>query len=115
MLRSEFQSHKLITAILPKGRAAPLINTLVHERGINRVNVTYARGVGRLTPLRHRGVGESTEKEIVNVIVSVEEADELFEFIFFAADINRPHGGLMYQQPLTSATLFNLPDEPEEE
>ncbi|WP_426416152.1 hypothetical protein [Aestuariirhabdus sp. LZHN29] len=115
MRRAEFQSHKLITAILPKGRAAPLIKTLVHERGINRINVNHARGVGRLTPLRHRGVGESTEKEIVTVIATVDEADELFEFIFFAAEINRPHGGLMYQQPLTAATLFNMPEEPEEE
>ena len=41
-------------------------------------------------------------------------ADEVFEFIFFEADINRPHGGLMFQQPLLATTAFNLPELEEE-
>ena len=108
------QPHKLITVILPKGPAKALTEQLIHERGLDRVNVNYARGVGRITPLRHRGVGETSEKAIVTVLIDAEQADETFEFIFYAADINRPHGGLMYQQPVTAATLFNLPEIEEE-
>lgn len=107
--------HKLITALLPKGRAKALIERLVHERGIDRVNVNHARGMGRLTPLRHRGVGETTEKEIVTVLIDAEQAEETFEFIFYEAEINRPHGGLMFQQPVLASTLFNLPAEVAEE
>ncbi len=108
------EPHKLITAILPKGRSKQLVQRLVHEKGLNRVNVNHARGIGRITPLRHRGVGETTEKEIVSVVVHADQAEEIFEFIFFEAEVNRPHGGLMYQQPLFASTLFSLPDLPEE-
>lgn len=106
--------HKVITAILPKGRANEVLRKLVHERGITRVNINYARGAGRITPLQHRGVGETSEKEILTIIVEEHQADEVFEYVFYEAEINRPHGGLMYQQPLHAATLFNLPDIEEE-
>ena len=104
----------MITAILPKGRDKDLVKKLVHELGIDRVNVNHARGIGRITPLRHRGIGETTEKAIVTVMVDVERADEIFDFIYFAAELDRPHGGLMYQQPVIGATDFQLPDLPEE-
>jgi len=107
--------HKLITAILPKGRDKELVRRLVDELEINSVNVNYARGLGRITPLRHRGVGETTEKAIVTVLIEEERADEVFEFIFYEADINQPHGGLMFQQPLLANTLFKMPDIEEEQ
>ncbi|MEG3619195.1 hypothetical protein V5T82_12075 [Magnetovibrio sp. PR-2] len=102
--------HKIITAILPKGRESDLLPRLVDELGINSFNVGFARGVGRITPLRHRGVGETTEKAILTVLVEEERAQEVFEFIFYEADINQPHGGLMYQHPLLANTVFKVPD-----
>ena len=102
--------HKIITAILPKGREAELLPRLVDELGIDSFNVNFARGVGRITPLRHRGVGETTEKAILTVLVEEERAQEVFEFIFYEADINQPHGGLMFQQPLLANTMFKMPD-----
>ena len=107
--------HKLITAIIPKGQDSELVNQLVDELGINSVNVNYARGLGRITPLRHRGIGETTEKAIVTVLIEEERADEVFEFIFYKADINHPHGGLMFQQPLLANTCFKIPDIQEEQ
>lgn len=106
--------HKLITVILPKGRDKELVKKLVHDLGIQSVNINYARGLGRITPLRHRGVGETTEKSILTVLVDAKRADEVFEFIFYEAEINRPHGGLMFQQPLLATTAFTLPDVEEE-
>ena len=103
------QPHKLITALLPKGRAMKVVEQLFHEHGITRVNVNHARGVGKITPQRHRGIEETTEKEIMTVIVEADRADEIFEYIYNEAEINRPHGGLMYQQPVLDTTLFNLP------
>jgi len=107
--------HKLITAILPKGQDKELVRRLVKEMGINSVNVNYARGLGRITPLHHRGVEETTEKAIVTIMVEEARADEVFEFIFYEADINKPHGGLMFQQPLLANTLFTMPDIEEEQ
>ena len=110
-----YPDAKVITAILPKGKAKSLVDDLVYGHGVERVNVHHARGKGKLTPHKHRGVGETTEKEVVTVIADVEDADELFEFIFFRADINRPHGGLIFMQPTFAATGFELPDLEEEQ
>jgi len=107
--------HKLITVILPKGRGTGLIKKLVTELGIQTVNVSFARGLGRITPLRHRGVGETTEKSIVTVMIEAERADEVFEYIFFEAELNRPHGGLIFQQPLLISTALILPELEEEQ
>ena len=115
MNSQHLKPHKLITAILPKGRGKGLLNKLVFDLGIQRINVNHARGLGRITPLRHRGVGETTEKSIVTVIIEQERAQEVFEYIFYEAEINRPHGGLIFQQPLLAATGFELPGLEEEE
>ena len=44
-----------------------------------------------------------------------DRADEIFEFIYHEARIDRPHGGLIYVTGLDRATPFVLPDLPEEE
>ena len=114
MINTVSEPHKIITAILPKGRDKDLIKKLVQEKGIQSVNITYARGLGKITPLRHRGVGETTEKSIVTIIIETSRANEIFEYVFYEADINRPHGGLMFQQPLLGSTAFELPEVEEE-
>ena len=68
-----------------------------------------------MTPLAYRGVGETSEKDIMAVTVNQNKADDIFEFIFERAEINRPHGGIMFQQKLTAATTYSLPDLPYEE
>ncbi|NEV62887.1 hypothetical protein [Thiorhodococcus minor] len=107
-------SQKIITCILPMGKAMPLVRTLATEHGLSAVDVNYARGVGRITPLRHRGIGEASERAILTVAVPASEADHYFELIYEIAEINRPHGGLMYMHGTNMATGFTLPDLPEE-
>lgn len=109
------QPHKQITVLLPKGRAMKVVDQLFHEHGITRADVHHARGVGKITPQRHRGIEDTTEKEIMTVIVEADRADEIFEYIFFEAEINRPHGGLMFQQPVLDTTMYSLPEEVMEE
>lgn len=106
--------HKVIVAILPKGRAMPVVQQLVEERGVTAVDVHYARGVGRITPLRHRGIGETAEKEVLTVTVPAADAEAIFEAIYTLAEINRPHGGLMYMHDAPRSTPFTLPDLPDE-
>lgn len=87
-----------------------MVNNLRESFGTVSANINNARGVGKITPLAFRGVGEQTEKEILTVEVNVENADEMFEFIYEAADINRPHGGIMYMHPLLQSTEYVLPE-----
>jgi len=54
--------------------------------------------MGKLTPAKYRGVGEQSEKEVLTVVVEEAQADDIFEYIYHLADINRPHGGIIYMQ-----------------
>lgn len=106
---------KLITCITPHGRALPVLKALQEELGIVTTNIHRARGSGRMTPMAWRGVGETTEKDVMNVIVPASRSEEIFNYIYEHAGINKPHGGILYQQTLTASTDFILPDLPTEE
>jgi hypothetical protein len=104
--------QKLITCVLSHGVALDVLHRLKDEKGIIEASVNSARGMGKLTPLAHRGVGEQTEKDILNVVVSAAEADDMFDYLFDAAGIDRPHGGLIYMTALGHTTPFVLPELP---
>ncbi|HDZ61898.1 MAG TPA: hypothetical protein ENH40_01975 [Nitrospirae bacterium] len=105
---------KLISCILPKGTASGVMQALKSKLGIITANMNFARGEGKLTPHAYRGIGEQTEKEILNVVVSEAQAEEVFTFIYHEANINRPHGGLIYMHELQHSIPFALPALPEE-
>ena len=107
-------SQKLITCVLPKGIAVEIIKQLKEKYGIVSANINNARGVGKITPLVYRGIGAQSEKEILTIVVKEDIAEELFEFIYHEADINRPHGGLMFMNQLAKSSIYQLPElEPE--
>ncbi|MBT2971002.1 MAG: hypothetical protein KME56_08330 [Candidatus Thiodiazotropha sp. (ex Ctena orbiculata)] len=112
---SAMQQQKVITCVLPKGKAGPVLEVLARERKLTAVDIHFARGIGRITPLRHRGIGETSEREVLTVAVAAAEADEMFEYIHGLAEIDRPHGGLMYMHDLQISTGFSLPTDLNEE
>lgn len=107
-------TQKLITAILPTDvDALRVLRRLKDEQSIPSANLSFARGLGRMT--RDRSVtSESSQREILTVVVPDARSDELFAWLFEAADIDRPHGGIIYMQTLAEATEYTLPDVPEE-
>jgi len=110
----QIPNKKMISCILPKGIALDIAQKLKDTHNIMTTNINNARGVGKITPLAFRGIAGQSEKEILTVIVDEDKADALFEYIFFEADINRPHGGIMYMHTLPKTTEFVLPEVPEE-
>lgn len=106
---------KLITAILPKGTSLRVIKMLKQEMALTTANFNYARGLGKLTPAKYRGVGEQSEKEILTVVVDAARSDEIFEYIYDVAQINRPHGGFIHMQSLLQSTEYALPETVAEE
>ena len=104
------QTTKLITAILPKGTSLNVVDKLKREKRLTTANFNYARGMGKLTPAKYRGVGEQSEKEVLTVVVEEAQADNIFEYIYHIADINRPHCSIIYMQKLMQSTGFVLPD-----
>jgi nitrogen regulatory protein PII len=110
-----FNETKLITAVLPKGVSLHVIKMLKQEKHLTTANFNYARGLGKLTPAKYRGVGEQSEKEMLTVVIDKERADDIFEYIYEVAEVNRPHGGLIHMQKLIQSTDFVLPETVEEE
>ena len=101
---------KLITCILPKGMALPALEAVRERFEVTASNINNARGVGRPTPLRERGISVQSEKEILKFLVAQEIAEEAFEFVYFEAQVGRPHGGIIYMAELDRTTQFELPE-----
>ena len=104
------KTQKMICCILPKGVALGISVRLKEVHGIVSSNISNARGVGKITPLAYRGIAGQSEKEILSVVVAAAIADEIFTFIYHEADIDRPHGGIMYMHSLYRSTEYRLPE-----
>ena len=105
---------KLIVCELPKGKSRAVLDALKRDKGIVTANVNYARGTLRRARRMFRRTSYYEEREILQVVVPAERQDELFEFIHEQAEIGRPRGGSILQMDLAVASLFRLPDLPEE-
>ena len=94
---------KLITCIVPEPNAAKGAAALREKYDLQTINQHFARGIGKSSPLVKRGIGEKTEKVTLSVVVDTAIADEVFEFLFNEADIDRPQGGLIYMNAIHMA------------
>ena len=100
---------KLITSMLPKGKGVEVIKLLHKEKGVCSTNIASGRGV--LGPL---GYDVWSEVDIMTVVISEDRANEIFEYIYLNADIDRVNGGLIFQGDLVKSSFYTLPDLPEE-
>lgn len=105
--------QKMITGILPRGTSGSVLHKLKTEKGIITAFVNTARGMGKLMPGVQRGFGAQTEKEILEVLVAADRADEIFAYIYEIAEIDRPHGGIIFMTRIRQMTPYLLPDLPE--
>lgn len=101
-------NQKLITCIVPEANAAQGAAALHEKYDLQSINKHFARGVGKSSPLVKRGIGEKTEKVVLKVVVDPAIADEVFEFLFNEADIDRPQGGLIYMNSIRSSIFQNI-------
>ena len=106
------KAHKLITCIMPAGRGLELIEQL-RELGVVSAQVHHARGVGQSSK-RRRGVSLYAEREVVQALVEASRADEVFEFLYAAAEIGRPHTGMLLMEKAVHGIPLTLPDLPVE-
>jgi hypothetical protein len=101
------RDSKLIVCILPQGRGLGLVERLSLEMGIHSSNVSTGRGRGA-GPIGNIGVWD--EIDTLAIVVPAERADEIFSYIYHAAELDRPRGGIMYQHAVGPATQFTMPD-----
>ena len=106
---------RLITCIVPKGKAWNALRAVQDTFEVTTANIHYARGVGRMTPCASAELASRKKKEVLTFTVDDDVADAVFEFAFEAAQVDRPHGGIIFMAPLGAATQYLLPDLPVEE
>lgn len=104
------ENAKQIVCIVPKGRGQQLVEALSSEKGIYNSNFSGARGVGRSGSVQDRGVGEQQERDVFSVTVGADQADEIFEFLYYKAELNEPHNGLIYMQAAPKTTVMTIPE-----
>jgi len=98
---------KMIVCILGHGTGVNVIARLFEEKGISASSVASGRGISASTSTQVSG---GAEVDLLNVAVSSERADEIFNFIYDAANLGHPHAGFIFQYAVSLVTPFKLPD-----
>ncbi len=99
----------LITCIVQRGLADTIIKA-AREAGAQGATVYFARGTGIRERLGILGVAVEVEKEIINIVVSSDQADRIFERMYFAGKLDTPGMGFMYITPLEKAGTYIPPE-----
>ena len=55
------------------------------------------------------GVAVEVEKEIINIVVSSEQADHVFEKMYLAGQLDTPAKGFIYMTPVEKAATYIPP------
>ena len=105
---------KMIWAILPDDdHIITVVQALKDEKGILTAHQTTCRGigaVGRREPGRRFRSPPPRTMRLLTVVVPEEKGDEIFDFVFEKAEVNKPMGGIVFMGPLDGATAFLLPE-----
>ena len=110
----QLESAKIINCMLPDdGTDLKLMHQLKNDKGITRVDSIACRGVNNLQQVKTRSgkLPEPTLYRLLLVIVSEEQADDVFDFIYHTAQINQPGRGVLLQTTLLGATLYSIPSD----
>lgn len=95
----------LITAIVQRGMADKLVRA-AQEVGAQGASIHYAHGRGVRERLGVLGLAVEAEKEVINIIVSSDQANRVFERIYQAGDFDTPGMGFMWVTPVEKAASF---------
>lgn len=99
----------LIICVVQKGMADDVIKA-ARDAGAQGSTVYYARGYGVRERLGLLGVAVDVEKEVVNIVVSMDQADRIFEKMSVAAKMDTPGMGFMYMTHLDKAVTYIPPE-----
>ena len=95
----------LITCIVQKGAADDIVKAAV-EAGVQGATIHYARGTGVKERLGLLGVAVESEKEVINIMVSAEMTDMVFETLYIAGKLDTPGMGIIFVMPIHKAGTY---------
>lgn len=115
----QLKSSKQIYAILPDDdRVTEVVRLLRKEKNILTAHQITCRGmgaVGRSGPGRRLRSQAPKSLRLLTIVVEEERADEIFEFVFHKAEVDKPMGGIVFMGALDGATAFLVPEGVEDE
>ena len=79
----------LITCIVQRGLADTIIEA-AQEAGAQGATVHFARGMGVRERLGILGVAVEVEKEVVDIVVSKEQMERVFNRMYLAGNLDTP-------------------------
>jgi nitrogen regulatory protein P-II 1 len=100
---------RLITCIVQRGLGDIIVHA-AQEAGAQGATIFYAKGSGVRERLGILGVAVEVEKEVVNIVVSSEQLETVFNNIYLAGKLDTPGMGFMYVTPLEKAATY-IPEE----
>jgi len=95
----------LITCIVQRGIADDIIKA-AREAGAQGATVQFAKGSGIRERLGVLGVAVDVEKEMINIMVSSDQVERVFEHMYLAGNLDTPGMGIMYITALEKAATY---------
>lgn len=100
----------LLTCIVQRGAGQAVVDAAM-QAGAQGATSFFARGTGvRQRHLGVLGITINDEKEIVYVVVPSDQADYIFEKIYFAAKLDTPGMGIIYMTELEKMAAYIPPE-----
>ena len=99
----------LITCVVQRGAAEPIINA-ARQAGAQGATVNFGKGMGMRERLGVLGVAVEVEKEVIQVMVSTEQVDRVFETMYLAGKLDTPGMGIAYITQLEKAATYIPPE-----
>jgi len=96
---------KKIVCLVPEGQAKPAMVRLNKVHPDLHILMHFARGIGRRKTVVFSGFGAQGERDVLEVLVPEERADEVFDFLFQEANIYKHRGGIIYICSLMKSSL----------
>lgn len=98
----------LITCMVQKGKGDAVV-AAARAAGAQGASVHYGRGAGVRERLGLLSITVEAEKEVIQIMVSKQQEEEVFAEMFEAGQLDTPGMGIMFVTPLEKAATYIPP------
>ena len=96
----------LLTCVVQSGLSEVILKAARDVGAMTGAISHHARGVGVRERLGILGVAVETEKEVINILVSSEQRDLVYDTLYRASNLDVPGRGFIYLTPLEKASTY---------
>ena len=96
----------MLTCVVKQGMSDTVLQAARDVGAITGAVSYYARGYGARERLGLLGIAVEAEKEIISLLVSLEQKETVFEALIRAANLEQPGSGYIYCTPLEKLATY---------